>query len=44
MNLSGSQYGFLSLHQRTPCDVANERGHTNIVQYLNGGGTPDVSA
>ena len=34
----------LSLHQRTPCDMADVRGHTKIVQFLSGGGVPDVSA
>lgn len=32
---------FLSLHQRTACDVADERGHTNITQFLR---MPGVSA
>lgn len=34
----------LSLHQRTAHDVAVDRGHTRIAQYLSGGGIPDVSS
>ena len=33
-----------SLHQRTPQDVANERGYMKIAQFLRRGEIPDVSA
>ena len=37
-------YRNLSLYQMTPLDVAGERGHRIIEEFLRGGGRSDVSA
>ena len=37
------EFYFIFLLQRTPMEVADERGHKDIVHHLRGDGTSDVN-